>query len=127
MKQTELLRSLINLSSELKPYEYAVHTKKPNEIYLKIIDILMCTVSKKQKKLILALDEITGVRLTNAFDDGVIAGIELANSIKNIFDNPNEIYFDMTKGEIKSCNFYYDEIYNLINKYEKHSKKICIK
>lgn len=120
MKQTELLRSMINLSSELKTYEYGIHTNKPDNIYQKIFDILIHTSNKNKQALILAMDEIVGVRLTNAYEDGVIAGIDLANSMENILDNPLEVYSAMRKEEREKNNFYYDEVCKLINKYKKH-------
>lgn len=95
MKATEALQALINLSSEKRPYENVNYIRRPREMYWRLHEILLNTENEERKQLVHSLDDMVCLMLGNSFDDGLVAGIELAATMKEILNNTEAVYLDI--------------------------------
>lgn len=116
MKPTQLLLSLINMTSEQRTFE--ADNTRASRLYQNICDILMNTVTKEQKELIFALDDMVGIMLSKMFDDGIIAGMELTKTMQSVISEPKTVYCEIMN-DLCTNNFDYKETKAMINKHEK--------
>ena len=105
MKVTETLKTLINMSSETKTYESVNNFRRPRELYCRLYEILSETENEDRKQHVTALDDMVGMMIGNSFDDGVVTGIELAETLKEILNNTQSAYL-----EILSSSEYAEEV-----------------
>ena len=95
MKVTETLQALINLSAETKPYESVHYFRKPRDLYYRMFEILQKTDNENRRQLVNSLDDMVGIMVGNSFDDGVVTGIKLASTMKEILNNAETTYLDI--------------------------------
>ena len=95
MKVTETLQALINLSAETKTYESVNHFRRPRDMYWRIYEILLKTDDEDRKQLVNSLDDMVGMMVGNSFDDGVVTGMKLASTMKEILNNTEVAYLDL--------------------------------
>lgn len=118
MDKTEALRLLIDFTCEQQSYGNTNNENKLAKIYSNLCEILFKILSEEHHKLILVLDEIVGLRLSNIYESGVAAGVELANDISAVLNEPNAVYREL----LKELSYTYDNTFNeaneIIKKYD---------
>ena len=117
MKTTQLLRSLLGIPSSCDGNPEMTYNMKANELYGVLCEILLKTVTEEHKQLILALDDIIGILISNTFDSSVISGLKLANQLKTILNKPESVHNIIINNSNKT-NTIYEDIYTVINKYK---------
>lgn len=115
MKAAKLLISMIDTISEQRTYE--MDNTRANRLYQKICDILLNGATTEQQDLIFALDNMVGIMLSNMFDDGIIAGMELTKTMETIINEP-EIVYQQIMDDTNPENADYKQAKALIHKYE---------
>lgn len=116
MKATQLLMSLINTISEQRPFE--AENTKAKQLYQRICDILSDILSEEQQELIFALDDMVSITLSKMFNDGIITGMELTDTMQSVISEPETIYREMLN-HFATKDYDYHEIQAIINKHKK--------
>ena len=114
MKSTQLLLSLINTISEQRTFE--ADNTTASQLYRNICDILMDKITTEQQELIFALNDMVGIMLGKMFDDGIITGMELNNTMQTVINEPETVYFGIMN-DFSTNNFDYQKTKALIKKY----------
>lgn len=117
MNTTEILKSLIDLGTELNSCYHIMHYEIDNELYSELYDILIKKLNSEEAELLTTLDEMVGGLLSSTFDQGVIAGMELSNNLIKILNEPEHLYHDMLKS-FNIDDVVYREARELIYKYK---------
>ena len=115
MKPTQLLLSLINTISEQRTFE--ADNTTASQLYRNICDILMDKITTEEQELIFALNDMVGIMLGKMFDDGIITGMELANTMQTVINEPESVYLEIMN-DFSAKNYNYQETKALVKKYQ---------
>lgn len=115
MKSTQLLLSLINTISEQRTFE--ADNTTASRLYRNICDILMDKITTEEQELIFALNDMVGIMLGKMFDDGIITGIELTNTMQTVINEPETVYLGIMN-DFSAKNYNYQETKTLVKKYQ---------
>ena len=117
MKKAEVLEELIGMAVEFNSPESVRNNSMDSNLYGDLYDILIKRVGEEEKEVVLAIDNMVGTLLGNSFDDGFISGLEVANILKKITEEPQNIFREVLNNK-KNNDIFYREIYELIEKYK---------
>ncbi len=92
MKDTEILQTLINTSSDFMMFEDIGKNKEPQKLYNALFEIMLEISSEEQKEIIGVMDDMIGIMLGNYHDDGFVEGLMFSSNVRDILNSPSAAY-----------------------------------
>ena len=77
----------------------------------------MDKITTEQQELIFALNDMVGIMLGKMFDDGIITGMELTNTMQTVINEPETVYLGIMN-DFPTKNYDYQETKALVKKYQ---------